>query len=151
MLQEAPGIEPGNMAMSRMTERRAKAIITSKLQVNGACVTGVVVWGNPPGTKYVDVKRARVHKYEGAIVGPEWFSLPFPEMVHDDKWLETEFLDKLSGKENNQYSMAQNIISTYGSLLISAHVFMKYLMKGFTFGHLRKERYGRWNAWPQSC
>ena len=99
MMREAPGISPGNiMAMSRMVERRAKALIASRLQVNSACVTDLVVWGNPPGTKYIDVKRAKVHKYEGAIVGPDWFSLPVPEMVHDDKWLETEFLDKLSGK-----------------------------------------------------
>ena len=43
--------------------------------------------------------RARVHKFEGAVVGPDWFSLPVPEMVHDDKWLDGEFLELLSGRK----------------------------------------------------
>ena len=99
MMQEAPSIPPGNiMAMSRMIERRAKAVVANRLQVNSACITDVVIWGNPHATTFVDVKNARVQKFEGAVVGPDWFSLPVPEMVHDNKWLETEFLEHVSGK-----------------------------------------------------
>ena len=99
MMQEAANIPSENfIAMSRMTERRAKGLVAQRLKVNSACVTNLIVWGNPHATTYIDVRSARVHKYEGAIVGPDWFSLPVPEMVHDDKWLESEFLEQLSGK-----------------------------------------------------
>ena len=63
MIQEAPSIPPQNiMAMSRMTERRAKSVLAQRLNVNSAGVVDVIVWGNPsagntPGTTYVDVHR----------------------------------------------------------------------------------------------
>lgn len=114
MTQEVPNIAPENiMALSRMTERRAKAILAKRLQVNSACVTDVIVWGNPSSTKYVDVKQAKVHNYEGAIVGPEWFSLPVPEMVHDDKWLETEYLEELSGKYSKPLHLFTNYFTVF--------------------------------------
>ena len=36
--------------------------------------------------------RSRVHEYDGAVWGPPWFSLPVPEMVADEKWLQVVFL-----------------------------------------------------------
>ena len=100
------------VTMSRVVERRAKAVIGEKLkvsdlvhdtttsilnnlvslQVNSACVVDVIVWGNQNGQHFIDVNRGRVHEYDGAVWGPPWFSLPVPEMVADEKWLQVVFL-----------------------------------------------------------
>lgn len=78
------------VAMSRMVENRAKAVIAEKLKVNSADVVDVIVWGNPNGHHYLDVNKARVHRYDGAIWGPPSFSLSATEMVADDKWLQVK-------------------------------------------------------------
>lgn len=83
------------VAVSRMVENRAKAILAERLKVNSAGVVDIVVWGNAGGMTYVDVGRARVHGYDGAIWGPPSFSVSTKEMVADDKWLQGEFLELL--------------------------------------------------------
>ena len=76
------------VTMSRVIERRAKAVLAERLKVNSASVVDVIVWGNPNGQHFIDVNRSRVHQYDGAIWGPPWFSLPVTEMVADEKWLQ---------------------------------------------------------------
>lgn len=46
-------------------------------------VTDVIIWGNISGSFHVDLQRARVFRYEGAICGPSNFSQPLLEMTHD--------------------------------------------------------------------
>ena len=67
------------------------------MQVNSSCVTDVVMWGNVNGTLLGDLSSARVHQYDGAIVGPDWFSLPVTEVIQDEDWLNMEFPTLLSG------------------------------------------------------
>ena len=96
LIQNAPSIPKENIvALSRVLENQAKAIIATRLNVNSAGVVDVVIWGNTSGTYIADVSKARVHGYEGAIMGPDSYSVPVREMVHDDKWLATEFVESL--------------------------------------------------------
>ena len=86
------------VAVSRMVENRAKAILAERLKVNSAGVVDVVVWGNAGGMTHVDVSNARVHGYDGAIWGPPSFSVPARDMVADEKWLQTEFMELLGNR-----------------------------------------------------
>ena len=89
MLENCCNLPKQNIvALSRMVENHAKSVIAGRLNVNSADVVDVVVWGNPNGQHYLDVLRARVHRYDGAVWGPPSFSLPVVEMVADDKWLQ---------------------------------------------------------------
>ncbi|XP_071941597.1 putative malate dehydrogenase 1B [Antedon mediterranea] len=97
----APAVARQNIvAMARLLENRAKAAIARKLNVNSAFVVDLITWGNISGTSLTDVNKASVHQYDGAIVGPDWYSRPVKEMVHDDKWLSTEFFDSIKNHES---------------------------------------------------
>lgn len=151
LLREAPRLEQSQViAMSRATERRAKALVANKLQVkilllsliqprkhnhpnsqdssqtienrqidnhtcvpskdismasskqqvNSSCVTDLIIWGHAsaPDAVHADLSRAQVHKYDGAVVGPDWFALPVTSLICDEKWLETEFPQQLAGE-----------------------------------------------------
>ncbi|XP_013405510.1 putative malate dehydrogenase 1B [Lingula anatina] len=86
------------VALSRMVENHAKAIISERLKVNSADVVDIIVWGNVGGTSYADMSLARTHNYDGAIWGPPFFSRSAVELVHDNKWLEKEFPEELAAR-----------------------------------------------------
>lgn len=46
-------------------------------------ITDVVVWGNISGSFHVDLQRAEVLRYDGAIRGPDGFSQRVMEMIYD--------------------------------------------------------------------
>ena len=48
-----------------------------------ADVTDVIVWGNISGTFYVDLQRAKIFNYDGAIKGPAFFSQAVLKIFHD--------------------------------------------------------------------
>ena len=92
------------VGVSRMVERRAKATLAQRLtansahNVNSGHVVDVIVWGNTNKTHHIDTTNSRVHLYDGAIWGPPWYSRKIAEMVHDDKWLATEFLTTIAAR-----------------------------------------------------
>ncbi|XP_060573511.1 putative malate dehydrogenase 1B [Ruditapes philippinarum] len=101
MIKNAPNIPRQNfVALSRLVENQAKSIIAERLHVNTAGVVDLIVWGNPNGQHYIDVSKSRVHGYDGAIIGPESFSVSGPEMVFDRQWLETEYIELVKTKQN---------------------------------------------------
>ncbi|XP_028275368.1 putative malate dehydrogenase 1B [Parambassis ranga] len=79
------------VAMATQLENEARALIAEQLKVKAADITDVIVWGNISGIFYIDLQRARVFNYDGAIKGPAFFSLPVQEVFCDRKWLETDF------------------------------------------------------------
>ena len=94
MIENAPLLHRQNIvALSRTIENSAKAILANRLKVNSAGIVDVIVWGNVNGTTFLDIRNSKVHGYDGAIYGPPSFSVSVSEMVHDAKWLDTEFLD----------------------------------------------------------
>ncbi|KAG9332939.1 hypothetical protein JZ751_014034 [Albula glossodonta] len=97
LLEHAPSIDSSRfVAMATQLENEARAQIARKLQVKPADVRGVIVWGNISGTFHADLQRAQVFQCEGAVWGPPTFSRPVLEMIHDRKWLESDFL-RLAG------------------------------------------------------
>lgn len=46
-------------------------------------VCDVIVWGNISGSFYVDLQKAQVTNYDGAVKGPAFFSLPAQKIIHD--------------------------------------------------------------------
>lgn len=88
----SPRIARQNIIITpRLQENRAKAAIARKINVNTAGVADLIIWGNIGGITHFDISQARVYKYEGAIWGPPSFSRPVTEVVHDEKWLQTEY------------------------------------------------------------
>jgi len=123
MIKNAPSVARQNIvAMSRMIENRSKSVIAERLNVNTAGVVDLIIWGNPNGEHYIDVAKSRVHGYDGAITGPDSFSLPVPEMVFDKKWLETEYLElvktkKARAEEAMNHSASVSMASAINSTL----------------------------------
>ena len=99
MIKNAPSVPRQNIvALSRMTENRYKAVIAERLKVNSAGVVDLIIWGDANGGHFADVSTCRVHGYDGAIVGPDSFSVSAPEMVFDKNWLDGEFLELVASR-----------------------------------------------------
>ncbi|TKS66338.1 putative malate dehydrogenase 1B [Collichthys lucidus] len=81
------------ISMATQLENEARAIVAKKLKVKTSDVTNVIVWGNISGSFYADLQKAKVFNYDGAIKGPAFFSQPVRKILHDRKWLETDFQD----------------------------------------------------------
>ncbi|XP_072219052.1 putative malate dehydrogenase 1B [Leuresthes tenuis] len=79
------------VASATQLENQARAIIAKKMKVRSSDVTDVIVWGNISGTFYVDLQRAKIFNYDGAIKGPAFFSQAILKIFHDSKWVETDF------------------------------------------------------------
>lgn len=113
MQQTVQRIKAHNVVASpRITERRSKAVFAKKLGVNSADVRNVVVFGDcsanvTPPAYYVTTPFVRVHKYDGSIVGPDWFSRPLEEIAADTQWLKGGFLTEQSERKLE----TQNLLS----------------------------------------
>ena len=97
----APSVPKQNLcASSRLEETRAKGLLAKNLNVNTASVQDVIVWGSTGQDHFIDTRIARVHGYDGAIWGPHvpGFTRSVPEMVHNEKWLTTEFPEALKNR-----------------------------------------------------
>ncbi|KAA8579838.1 hypothetical protein FQN60_006931 [Etheostoma spectabile] len=79
------------VAVATQLENEAKAIIAKKLKVRTSDIANVIVWGNISGSFYIDLQRAKVFNYAGAIKGPAFFSQPAKSLLQERKWLETDF------------------------------------------------------------
>ncbi|KAF1371762.1 hypothetical protein PFLUV_G00272470 [Perca fluviatilis] len=81
------------VTVATQLENEAKAIIAMKLKVRTSDITNIIVWGNISGSFYIDLQRAKVFNYGGAIKGPAFFSQPAKSILQGRKWLETDFQD----------------------------------------------------------
>uniref|UniRef100_A0A8C7P2H4 Malate dehydrogenase 1B, NAD (soluble) n=1 Tax=Oncorhynchus mykiss TaxID=8022 RepID=A0A8C7P2H4_ONCMY len=108
LLENAPSVDSGHfVGMATQLEYEARAHIAQKLSVKTADVTDVIVWGNISGSSHVDLQRAKVFQYEGAIWGPLDFSQPVLKMIYDRKWLQTDFLNLVSSQRATVASKSQ--------------------------------------------
>ncbi|XP_034533869.1 putative malate dehydrogenase 1B isoform X2 [Notolabrus celidotus] len=91
LLENAHSIDSSSfLSIATRLENEARAVVAQKLKVRTA---DVIVWGNISGSFYVDLQRAKVFNYTGAIRGPAFFSQPVLKMVHERKWAETDLQD----------------------------------------------------------
>ncbi|XP_034033333.1 putative malate dehydrogenase 1B [Thalassophryne amazonica] len=86
------------VAVATQLEHEAQAIIAKKLKVRTSDIKDVIVWGNISGSFYIDLQRAKVVNYEGAIKGPPSFSQPVLKLLFDRKWLKEDFQILVSGR-----------------------------------------------------
>ncbi|XP_071454688.1 malate dehydrogenase, cytoplasmic [Hetaerina americana] len=85
----APSIPKENFsAMTRLDQNRATAEVAAHVKVPVSCVQGVIIWGNHSSTQFPDVSHARVKLQTGK-------ETTVYEAVGDDKWLQTEFIEKI--------------------------------------------------------
>ena len=92
MIENAPLIRRQNIVgCAQLVECQAKGVLAETLTLNSAGVVDVTVWGSVNGGIYVDTTRARLHGYDGAVWGPNWFAVSASETTRNDKWLETEY------------------------------------------------------------
>ena len=121
MIKHAPSIPRQNIAaMSRMTENLYKAVIADRLKVNSAGVVDLIIWGDANGAHLADVSVCRVHGYDGAIVGPDSFSVSAVEMVFDKNWLEGEFVElAVTRKAKSEELMKHPAVMSQASAIAS--------------------------------
>ena len=50
----------------------------------------------------VDARHSRVSNYQGAIVGPDPFSLPLERCLHDPTWLTSDLLEDVRERERGE-------------------------------------------------
>ncbi|KAL6557268.1 hypothetical protein OROMI_017618 [Orobanche minor] len=82
----APSIPDKNVTcLTRLDHNTALAQISEKLNIHVSHVKNVIIWGNHSPTQYPDANHATVWTDTG--------EKPAVELVDDDKWLKTEFID----------------------------------------------------------
>ncbi|XP_047211012.1 putative malate dehydrogenase 1B [Girardinichthys multiradiatus] len=92
LVENAPSINSHQfVATATQLENEARAVLAKKMRVRPSDVTDVIVWGNISGSFIIDLQRAKVFNYRGAIRGPDSFPQSVLQILHDRKWLETEF------------------------------------------------------------
>ncbi|TTE66794.1 Malate dehydrogenase, cytoplasmic [Bagarius yarrelli] len=64
-------------------------------------ITDVIIWGNINGHFHVDLQRAKVHRYQGAIRGPEGFFQKVLEMIYNGKWVQNDFPGLVSSRRKD--------------------------------------------------
>ncbi|KAL1022346.1 hypothetical protein UPYG_G00025460 [Umbra pygmaea] len=122
LLDNAPSIDSGHIvAMATQLEYEARAHIAQKLFVKTADVADVIVWGNINGSFHIDLQRAKVFQYKGAIWGPADFSQPVLDLIHDRQWIESGCLSLVRSQRAAVASKSQRataISATNGILAV---------------------------------
>lgn len=109
------------VAMSRGIERHAKGVIGEKLKINAATVADVIVWGNPSESYLIDLSQSRLYEYNSAIWGPGYMQ-PTIDMVHDDKWLATDFVQAVRKRHTTIKEKIVHEVAVSDGLAISSLV-----------------------------
>ena len=108
------------VALSRVPENHSKAVLAQKLSVNSASIVDVIVWGSTNGSHFIDISKARVHNFDGAVWGPPFFSLPVTEMIHDKAWLKNDFLNLVEKRQSSvEEALSHRAAMSHASALIS--------------------------------
>eukprot|EP00181_Compsopogon_caeruleus_P002591 CAMPEP_0184677652 /NCGR_PEP_ID=MMETSP0312-20130426/217_1 /TAXON_ID=31354 /ORGANISM="Compsopogon coeruleus, Strain SAG 36.94" /LENGTH=381 /DNA_ID=CAMNT_0027125633 /DNA_START=182 /DNA_END=1327 /DNA_ORIENTATION=- len=80
----APDIWPEQiMAMTRLDQNRASALLAEKAKCDVSEVDRVIVWGNHSSTQYPDLSHATVRG--------NWAK----KLINDDQWIKSEFIPKV--------------------------------------------------------
>ena len=75
-----------------LAELQAKAIIASKVKLNGAHVGQVAIWGRTCGDEVTsDLSHVLVKYFPGAVVGPDPYDLPLTRCIFQTEWLERKY------------------------------------------------------------
>nr|XP_023478265.1 putative malate dehydrogenase 1B isoform X2 [Equus caballus] len=95
LMRYAPSIAHNIVAVALGVEGQARAALARKLRTTPASIKDVIIWGNISGNNYVDLRKAKVYRYESAIWGPPYFSRPVLSLIFDSEWVNGEFVTTL--------------------------------------------------------
>ena len=96
------------VASPSLVEAQARSILAQRLDVNTADVRQVAIWGRTHGTVLSDPSHTRVHRFKGAVVGPESFSLPVRQCIFEKEWLSKEFPVLLAARHGGMEGYRSN-------------------------------------------
>ena len=122
------------IASSCLAESQASSILAGKLGVATADVHQVGIWGRSQGDVIPDTSSTIVYHFQGAIVGPDNFSLGIKKCLFDHNWLKDDFLAAVMNRHNN--------IDCYGNrgVSLAEAVSLSKLMKSWWHGN------GSWHS-----
>nr|XP_020864347.1 putative malate dehydrogenase 1B isoform X4 [Phascolarctos cinereus]XP_020864348.1 putative malate dehydrogenase 1B isoform X4 [Phascolarctos cinereus]XP_020864349.1 putative malate dehydrogenase 1B isoform X4 [Phascolarctos cinereus] len=84
LITYTPSINPRNIiAVAMVMENEAKATLARKLKTTAADIKDVIIWGNITGSHYVDLRKAKVFRYNSAIWGPPSYSRYLLSLIFD--------------------------------------------------------------------
>ncbi|XP_038605351.1 putative malate dehydrogenase 1B isoform X3 [Tachyglossus aculeatus] len=118
LMKYAPSIRQENIiAVAMLLENKAKALLARKLRITSSGIKDVIVWGNITGSNYIDLRKAKLYRYDSAIWGPPNYSRPLLGMIYDSEWINKEFkaeLNLLNSSQNQSkaISPAHSIATT---------------------------------------
>lgn len=114
-IKNAPDLSPHQFfAMTRLDQHRAEAFLAEKAHVPVTDVKHVTIWGNHSSTQVPDFLNATIQ------------GKPVAEVIHDKKWLEGEFIEKVQKRgavviaargKSSAGSAAHAIIASIRSLI----------------------------------
>ncbi|XP_027729618.1 putative malate dehydrogenase 1B [Vombatus ursinus] len=93
LITYTPSINPRNIiAVAMLMENEAKATLARKLKTTASDIKDVIIWGNLTGSHYVDLRKAKVFRYNSAIWGPPSYSRYLLNLIFDSEWISKEFV-----------------------------------------------------------
>ncbi|KAM5265863.1 LOW QUALITY PROTEIN: putative malate dehydrogenase 1B [Hipposideros larvatus] len=117
LMRYAPNITHNIIAVALGVEGEAKAALARKLKTASSRIKDVIIWGNISGNSYVDLRKAKIYRYESAIWGPPHFSRPVLSLIFDSEWVNKDFVATLeqltsTGKQFGSILAAHSIATT---------------------------------------
>ncbi|XP_017656863.2 putative malate dehydrogenase 1B isoform X1 [Nannospalax galili] len=100
LMQYAPNLAHNIIAVALGVEGQAKAVVARKMKTTASCIKDVIIWGNISGNNYVDLRKAKVYKYESAVRGPPKYSHSVLSLIFDSEWVQKEFVTTLQNLSN---------------------------------------------------
>ncbi|XP_008143512.1 putative malate dehydrogenase 1B [Eptesicus fuscus] len=130
LMRYAPSIARNIVAVALGVEGQAKAALARKMKTSPSYIKDVIIWGNISGNCYVDLRKAKIYRYESAIWGPPHFSRPILSLIFDSEWINREFVTTLkeltaTGKQFGGMLAAHSIATT-----------LKYWYHGSPYGEI---------------
>ncbi|XP_057601922.1 putative malate dehydrogenase 1B isoform X2 [Hippopotamus amphibius kiboko] len=95
LMRYAPNFAHNIIAVALGVEGKAKAALARKLKTTPSRIKDVIIWGNISGNNYIDLRKAKVYRYESAIWGPPDYSRPVLSLIFDREWVTREFVVSL--------------------------------------------------------
>ncbi|XP_029789838.1 putative malate dehydrogenase 1B isoform X2 [Suricata suricatta] len=117
LMRYAPNAAHNIIAAALGVEGRARAVLARKLKTTPSSIKNVIVWGNITGNNYIDLRKARVYRYESAIWGPPNYSRPVLSLIFDSEWVNRQFVATLkklteTGRQFGSILAAHSIATT---------------------------------------
>ncbi|XP_013966560.1 putative malate dehydrogenase 1B isoform X1 [Canis lupus familiaris] len=117
LMRYAPNLAHNIVAVALGVEGQAKAVLARKLRTTPSCIKNVIIWGNISGNNYIDLRKAKVYRYESAIWGPPNYSRPVLSLIFDSEWVNRQYVATLrkltaTGKQFRPILAAHSIATT---------------------------------------